>query len=316
MLISTFVRESAFNMGHHHEHHPGHHHGGQNFTLAFALSVGLNFGFTCIEAIYAIYANSMGLLADAGHNLGDVMGLLLAWGANYLLTKPATARYSYGYKRTTILASIVNALLLVATCTLITYESVGKLLHPVVIQEKIVIIVAAIGIIINGGTALLFIQGHKKDLNIQSAFLHLASDALISLGVLIAGVIILKTNAYWVDPIIGLLIVIAILWGTWGLLRHSINLILDAVPYGIDIKGVSSYLKQLPGVEKIHDLHIWGLSTNEVALTAHLIAPEGGFNSRQYAEISHELHERFKIHHVTIQVEDGKDGACLQELSC
>jgi cobalt-zinc-cadmium efflux system protein len=302
-------------------HHHGHSHGYQkhqtnNFNLAFALSIGLNLSFTLIEAVYAILAHSMSLLADAGHNLGDVMGLLLAWGANYLLTKPATARYSYGYKRTTILASMVNALLLVATCTLITYESLQKLFNPSPINEMIVMLIAALGILINGGTALLFMRGHQHDLNIHGAFLHLASDALISLGVLIAGLIILKTKAYWVDPLVGLMIVVAILLGTWKLLKHSIDLILDAVPQGIDITRVKEYLETLPGVDAIHDLHIWGLSTNEVALTAHLIVPQGCFTSQQYIDINRILSERFNIHHVTIQVEDGKGGHCTENTQC
>jgi cobalt-zinc-cadmium efflux system protein len=306
-------------MGHHHNHghsHHDHHHAPKSFNLAFALAVGLNFGFTIIEAIYAILANSMGLLADAGHNLGDVLGLLFAWGASWLLTLPATERYSYGYKRTSILAAIINALFLVATCAIIAYESIIKIMQPAPINEMMVIVVAAIGIVINGSTALLFMRGQKEDLNIKGAFLHLASDALISLGVVIAGFIVLKTGKFWIDPIVGILIVIAILISTWGLLRHSIDLILDAVPHGINRAGVTDYLMQVDGVTKIHDLHIWGLSTNEVALTAHLIVPRGNFTDALYAKINDDLLHTFKIHHVTIQVETGEGIPCSQEASC
>lgn len=305
-------------MGHHHDHGHGHSHGHshapKSFNLAFALAAGLNLAFTAIEAIYALLAHSMSLLADAGHNLGDVMGLLLAWGASYLLTKPATERYSYGYKRTSILAAIINALLLVATCAIITYESIHKLLEPAPVNEWMVIIVAIIGIGINGGTALLFMKG-QDDLNIKGAFLHLASDALVSLGVVIAGLVILKTGAYWIDPAVGIAIVVIIMMGTWGLLRHSVDLILDAVPQNINRKGVESYLKKVPGITAIHDLHIWGLSTNEVALTAHLIMPEGNLTDEQYAKINEDLHHDFKINHVTIQVESG-DKECSQETTC
>ena len=307
-------------MGHNHTHdhghgHHHHHHAPTSFNLAFGLAVGLNLGFTLVEAIYAIMANSMSLLADAGHNLGDVLGLLFAWAASYLLTKPATLRYSYGYKRTSILAAILNALLLVVTCTIIGYESIHKLISPSIVNEKIVMLVAFIGIFINGGTALLFMRG-QDDLNIKGAFLHLASDALVSFGVVIAGFIILKTQAFWVDPIVGLLIVVIILYSTWGLLRHSVDLILDAVPHGINRKGVETYLKNIPGVSQIHDLHIWGLSTNESALTAHLIVPTGNFSDELYAKISHDLHHDFKIAHVTIQVESGTGEPCSQETSC
>lgn len=301
-------------MGHHHDHGHGHSHAPKSFNLAFALAAGLNLAFTAIEAVYALLAHSMSLLADAGHNLGDVMGLLLAWGASYLLTKPATKRYSYGYKRTSILAAIINALLLVATCAIITYESIHKLFAPAPVNEWMVIIVALIGIAINGGTALLFMKG-QDDLNIKGAFLHLASDALVSLGVVIAGLVILKTGAYWIDPAVGIVIVVIIMAGTWGLLRHSVDLILDAVPKNINRKGVENYLQKVPGITAIHDLHIWGLSTNEVALTAHLIMPEGSLTDEQYAKINEDLHHDFKINHVTIQVESG-EGQCSQEKAC
>ena len=291
-------------MAHNHDHHT---HSPESFNLAFALAVGLNLGFTVIEAVYAIMANSMSLLADAGHNLGDVLGLVLAWGANWLLTKPSSERYSYGFKRTSILAAIANALFLVAACAIITYESIAKLLNPQPVHEMTVIIVAAIGIVINLGTALLSIRGSKDDLNIKGAFLHLASDALVSVGVVIAGVIIIASGWLWVDPLAGLLIVVTILLGSWGLLRDSVNLILDAVPHDVDHKAVKTYLAQLPGVTAVHDLHIWGLSTKETALTAHLVIPDAQTDDNFLQTICHDLKRNFKINHPTIQIENGGD---------
>jgi cobalt-zinc-cadmium efflux system protein len=301
----------------HHDHSHGHSHAPTNFNKAFAIAITLNLIFTLVEAGYAIVANSMGLLADAGHNLGDVCGLILAWGASWLLTKPSTERYSYGYKRTTIIASIVNALLLVATSAVIAYESVNKLLHPTLVNEKIVIIVALIGIVINGGSALLFIRGQKEDLNIKGAYLHLAADALIAIGVVVAGIIIYFTQWYWIDPIVGLIIVITILVGTWGLLSHSLSLLLDAVPPDINQPSVAAYLANISGVTTVHDLHIWGLSTREVALTAHLVMPERTLTDEDYAHINDELKCKFNIGHVTLQVEKGdKTVLCNQHASC
>lgn len=292
--------------GHHHGHdHHHHHEAPETFNLAFGLAIGLNFAFTLIEAIYAIAANSMSLLADAGHNLGDVLGLLFAWGASYLVTKGVTKKFSYGYKRTTILAALANSLILVAASAIIAYESIYKLFHPVQVSEMIIIIVALIGIFINGGTALLFMRKRNDDLNIKGAFLHLAYDAVISLGVVITGVIILFTHYLWLDPIVGILIVVMILWGTWGLLRDSTHLMLDAVPQNIDIEEVQQYLETITGVTAVHDLHIWGLSTKDIALTCHLIIPEGSFTEKDFRKINHELEHRFKISHSTIQIEKG-----------
>lgn len=291
---------------HDHDHDHGHHHEApETFNLAFGLAIGLNFAFTLIEAIYAIAAHSMSLLADAGHNLGDVLGLLFAWGASYLVTKGVTKKFSYGYKRTTILAALANSLILVAASAIIAYESIYKLLYPVPVSELTVIIVALIGIFINGGTALLFMRGRNDDLNIKGAFLHLAYDAVISLGVVLTGVIILFTHYLWLDPVVGILIVVMILWGTWGLLRDSIHLILDAVPQNIDIEEVQEYLKTVAGVTAVHDLHIWGLSTKDIALTCHLVIPERSFTENDFREINHELGHRFKISHSTIQIEKG-----------
>lgn len=301
----------AGNHSHHsHDHsHPHDHHNHQHlpksFNFAFGISVVLNLLFTIFQVVFALVANSMSLLADAAHNFGDVFGLVLAWGASWLLTLPARKRFSYGYKRTTILAALSNALILVATVALIAYESIYKLFHLSDVNGYIVIIVAAVGIFVNGGTAMLFMKGAHEDLNIKGAFLHLLSDALISVGVVVAGIIILYTQWTWVDPVVGLLIVIIILWGTWGLLRDSVRLILDAIPRHINYQGVEEYLRALPGVQDIHDMHIWGLSTKEVALTAHLIMPDRVMTDADYESVNKVLKDSFRIDHVTLQVEIG-----------
>jgi cobalt-zinc-cadmium efflux system protein len=304
---------------HDHNHSGGHshaHHAPQSFNLAFALAISFNFSFIILEIFYALYANSMGLMADAAHNFGDVLGLSLAWGANWLLTKPARKRYSYGYKRTTILAAVTNALVLVASSAIIAYESIHKLMHLSQVNEHVVIGVALLGILVNGGTALLFMKGSHDDLNIKGAFLHLLYDALIAFGVVVAGVAILVTGQEWLDPLVGLVIVITILWGTWGLLRNSIRLILDAVPHHIDHRGVDKFLRHLPGVTALHDLHIWGLSTKEVALTAHIVMQDNQFEV-DYKKINTVLREQFRINHVTIQVEmENSDFLCLRTETC
>lgn len=306
--------EHKHDHGHDHSHgHGHHHHAPETFNLAFGLAIGLNLAFTLIEAGYAFMANSMSLLADAGHNLGDVLGLLFAWGASWLVTKGVTKKFSYGYKRTTILAAMANSLILVAASAIIAYESIHRLIHPQTVHEMIIIVVAFIGIFINGGTALLFMRGRKDDLNIKGAFLHLAYDAVISLGVVVTGIIILFTKWYWIDPAVGIAIVVMILWGTWGLLRDSTNLILDAVPHNIDLYAVEHYLENIDGVTEVHDLHIWGLSTKDSALTCHLVVPERAFTEKDFREINHELEHHFKIAHSTIQIETGKsEVACAQ----
>jgi cobalt-zinc-cadmium efflux system protein len=306
---------------HTHEHTGGGHHhdhpAPQSFNLAFAIAVSLNLGFTVIEIIYALAANSMSLLADAVHNFGDVFGLVLAWGANWLLTLPARKRYSYGFKRTTILAAVVNAVILIASTAVIAYESIYKFLHISPVDEKIVIVVALIGIFVNGGTALLFMKGAEEDLNIKGAFIHLCADALVAIGVVIAALIIKYTNLQWIDPLVGLLIVVSILWSTWGLLRDSFRLMLDAVPRYIDYLGVNKFLAELPDVKEVHDVHIWGLSTKEVALTAHLVMATDHPANVDYKYINSVLKEKFKINHVTIQVEmENSEFLCLRTQTC
>lgn len=302
---------------HHHGHDHAHHHAPHSFNFAFAIAVIFNLSFTLIQAGFAIYANSMSLLADAAHNFGDSLGLILAWGATWLLTLPARKRYSYGFKRTTILASLSNALILVATSAIITYESIYKLIHVTAINAPIIIFVALIGIFINVGSALLFRKGIHDDLNIKGAFLHLIADALISIGVVIAGIIIFFTNKMWIDPLIGLIIVTLILFSTWGLLRDSVRLILDAIPHHIDYQGVEKYLASLSGVTTVHDLHIWGLSTKEIALTAHLVMPDTILSDADYEKINSVLKEKFRIDHVTLQVEKGSlDYPCRRSEIC
>lgn len=295
---------------HHHEHHHP-----QSFTMAFALAVGLNLAFTIVEAIYAITAHSMSLLADAGHNLGDVLGLVLSWGAMWLLSKKATDKYSYGFKRTTILAALINAVILLGATIAITIESVHKLVEPTAVNEKIIIIVAIIGILINGGTAILFSKG-QHDLNIKSAFLHLAYDALISFGVVITGIIIYFTHLLWLDPVVGIGIAITILFGTWSLLRQSVDMILDAVPEKIDAKAVEQYLLQHDNITAIHDLHIWGLSTQEIAMTAHLIVPNNDLTDEQLRQIHQELAYKFHIKHCTLQTESDTNTVCATSNCC
>jgi cobalt-zinc-cadmium efflux system protein len=307
---------------HHHDHDHGHGHGHHhhhevpsNITKSFAIAVLLNLIFVVVEVLYALHANSSSLLADAGHNLGDVLGLGFAWLASWLLTKPANTRYSYGYKRTSILSALLNALILVIGSLFIAFDAIHNLIHPVIVHENIVIIVAAIGIVVNGVSALLFTSGHE-DLQIKAAFLHLAYDALISLGVVIAAVVIKYTHWYRLDPILGLLIVVFIIKSTWSMLRESVNMMLDAVPEKIDSAAVREYLLSLDGVNEIHDMHIWGLSTTQVALTAHLVMPEQGLTDADFAKINAHLKEHFKIDHATLQVEKGDGDEPCERTDC
>jgi cobalt-zinc-cadmium efflux system protein len=300
-------------MAHHHQNHPAP----LSFNAAFGIAVVLNLGFTVCQALFAFLSHSMSLMADAAHNFGDVFGLILAWGANWLMTLPARKRYSYGYKKISILAALTNALVLVAASTLMIYQSIHKLFHLTPINAITVTVVAAVGIFINGGTALLFMKGARDDLNIKGAFLHLLGDAVISIGVVMTGLMIWATGWLWLDPVIGLLIVVIILWGTWGLLRDSVRLILDAVPRHIDQHGIQEFLRQLPGVRAVHDLHIWGLSTREIALTAHLVSPGKIFSDDDYETVNKALKTKFKIDHATLQIETGNgDSPCRRSEIC
>lgn len=283
--------------------HAGHAHAPKDFGLAFAVGVTLNFGFVLVEAIYGLLSNSMALLADAGHNFSDVLGLLIAWGATILAKRKPGGRYTYGLRSSSIVAALFNALLLLIAIVVIAYEALGRLALPEPVAGSTVITVAAIGIVINTATALLFMRGSKNDINIRGAFLHMAADAAVSAGVVVAGFVILATGWLWIDAAVSLVIVAVIAIGTWGLLRDSVNMSLHASPSGIDPDEVAKFLRQRPGVSDLHDLHIWPMSTTETALTVHLILP-GGYPGDGFAHgIAADLQARFAIDHTTIQIE-------------
>ena len=291
-----------------HEHDHGHVHAAKDFGKAFLIGVILNAGFVAAEVVYGILGNSLALLADAGHNLSDVLGLLLAWGASILVKRAPTTRYTYGLRSTSILAALINAVLLLLVTGGIAWEAIGRFRHPSEVQGMTVIVVAAVGVAINLATALLFMSGRKGDLNVRAAFTHMAGDAAIALGVVVAGVVILYTGWHWLDPAVSLLIALLVVVGTWGLLRDSVTLALDAVPAGIDIEKVRGYLASVAGVSEVHDLHIWGMSTTETALTAHLVIPSSYPSDALRKEICTELREHFSINHATIQIELGDTG--------
>jgi len=280
-----------------------HNHELKNYNKAFAIGVVLNLIFVIIEGWYGITSDSLALIADAGHNLSDVFALLLAWGANLIASKHPTEKRTYGFKKITILASLASSILLLTALGGIAYEAMGRFSNPQPIHGMTVITVAAIGVVINTATALLFVSGQKEDLNIKGAFLHMAADAGVSLGVVAAGIFIMVTGALWVDPALSLLIVVVILIGTWGLFRDSLNLSLDAAPGHIDLPGIKSYLTKTNGVTGIHDLHIWALSTQETALTVHLVMTTNSIDNDFLWKTQQKLHDRFGIEHATIQVE-------------
>jgi cobalt-zinc-cadmium efflux system protein len=277
-----------------------------NHNKAFALGVALNLGYIIVEVIAGVAIHSLALVADAGHNASDVLSLLLAWGASYLTQLAPTRRRTYGLRSSSILASLANAIILLVAIGAIGWEAIRRFAEPVSVPGNIVMLVAAIGVLVNGATALLFVKGRERDLNVRGAFLHMAADAGVSAGVIIAGFAINLTGAQWIDPMVSLLIVVVIAIGTWGLLRDSINLSLAAVPSGIDPVKVEQYLCALPGVTQVHDLHIWAMSTTETALTAHLVKPDAAIDDELLACICQELHRRFGIGHATIQLEKGK----------
>lgn len=274
---------------------------------AFAIGVALNLGFVVVEAGFGIAFGSMALLADAGHNLSDVLGLLIAWGAAIMAARPASGRFTYGLKSSTILAALANAVLLLVAIGAILFETIRRLSDPAPVEGWVMIAVAGAGVLINGGTALMFLRGRKSDINIRGAYLHMVADALVSVGVVVAGAAVLLTGALWIDPATSLVIVLVIGWGTWGLLKDSLKMSMLAVPEGIDERAVREYLASLPGVEAIHDLHIWPMSTTETALTAHLVIPAGHPGDAFLRDLSHQLEDRFHIGHATVQVERERD---------
>ena len=299
----------------HHSHRHGHSHARSrpDYGRAFAVGITLNTIFIAVEVVYGFMAHSLALIADAGHNLGDVLGLFLAWGATVLGRRAATERYSYGLQRSTVLAALANAVFLLIAVGAIVWEAIQRLNAPSPVVAQTIIWVAVAGIIVNTGTALMFMSGQKDDLNIRGAFMHMAVDAVFSAGVVAGGIIIMFTGWEWVDPALSLTLSASIVYGAWTLFRDALNLALDAVPKGIDVGAVHTYLKELPPVIDAHHLHIWGLSTTEAALTVHLVLVDCQQSNELLHEINHELHERFGIGHATIQFESANENVCFFE---
>jgi cobalt-zinc-cadmium efflux system protein len=275
----------------------------RNFGTAFAVGVTLNILFVVLQVVFGIFAHSLALIADAGHNLGDVLGLVMAWGAGALSRMAPTERRTYGLRSSSILAALFNALLLLVAVGAIAWEAIRRFHAQVEVTAPIVIWIAAIGVVVNVVTALMFMPGREHDLNIRSAFIHMAADAAISLGVVLAGVAIFLSGRQWIDPVVSLAIAAIIVWGTWGLLRDSINLALNAVPDAINIREVRRYLASLPHVTAVHDLHVWPLSTTETALTAHLVRDVNDCDCALLQQAADDLREQFHIHHSTLQFE-------------
>ena len=312
--MSSHQHDHDHDHGEHDQHeHAGHSHGAgghvhapASFGRAFAIGIALNIGYVLAEAFYGVAAHSLALLADAGHNLGDVLGLAAAWGASVLGKRKPSGRYTYGLRRTSILAALGNAIVLLVVTGGIAWEAIRRLADPEPTAGVTIMVVAAVGIAVNGITAWLFMAGRKGDLNIRGAFLHMASDALVAAGVVVAGALILWTGWHWLDPAISLVISAVIVVGTWSLLRDSVNLSLDAVPEGVDQEAVATFLAGLPGVTEVHDLHIWGLSTTDTALTAHLVRTDPAGDESLVQLVCSEMQERFGIGHATVQLESAE----------
>lgn len=300
---------------HSHDHdHSGHSHAHVHvpaqFGAAFAIGAALNLSFVIVEAAYGVIGHSVALLADAGHNLGDVLGLVVAWAASLLVQRAPTARYTYGLRGSSILAALFNAVFLLVTVGAISWEAVQRFGSPEPVAGGTVMIVAAIGILVNGATAWLFAAGRHGDLNIRGVFLHMAADALTSAGVIAAGLVILLTGWLWIDPLVSLAINAVIVWGTWRLLRETVDMAMAAVPSRIDPGKVRSFLEGQPGVAAIHDLHIWPISTTEIALTCHIVMPAGHPGDAFLHRIAAGLAAKFRIVHPTLQVETDPHSAC------
>jgi cobalt-zinc-cadmium efflux system protein len=287
---------------HVHSHGHAHSHAPANFGLAFAIGIGLNLGFVVVETVFGFTANSMALLSDAGHNLSDVLGLFVAWGGGELAQRGASARFTYGLKKASILAALANALFLLVAVGAIGLEAIQRIFHPEPTKGGVVMVVAAIGIAVNGITAMLFTRG-QHDLNIRGAYLHMAADAAVSAAVVFAGFVILWTGQRWVDPVMSIAVALVILWSSIGLLKESVWMSLAGVPAGIDIDQVEVALGELDGVEAVHDLHVWPLSTTETALTAHIVTAQADYPDALLERARDLLHDRFHIEHCTIQVE-------------
>ncbi|NIJ33250.1 cation diffusion facilitator family transporter [Sphingomonas oligoaromativorans] len=301
---------------HHHHHGLGHSHAPASFGRAFAIGTALNFAFVGVEAAYGLVSGSMALLADAGHNLGDVLGLLIAWGATVLARRGPGGRYTYGLRSSSILAALLNALLLLVTLGVIAVEAIRRLLEPAPVSGGTMMIVAGIGIVINTATALMFMRGRDHDLNIRGAFLHMAADAVISAGVVAAGLLVVATGWSWIDPVTSLILVVVTAIGTWGLLRDSVNLSLHAAPPGFNPEEIGAFLRGVDKVTAIHDLHIWPISTTETALTVHMLMPSGYPGDAFTVEVAASLRARFGIDHATIQIETEHDTPCALDPAC
>ena len=284
-------------------HEPAHSHEIKNYNRAFAYGITLNLIFVIVETIYGFLANSLALMADAGHNLSDVAGLMMAWGAVWLSQKKPTIHYTFGLRKTSIFSAFFNSIFLLMAVGIILWESIHRLLSPHLVDTKMVITVAGIGIVINSLTALLFLKDKNDDLNIRGAYLHMAADALISLGVVVSAVVISYTSWYWLDQVVSILISFIIIYGTWDLLKTSTRLSLDAVPEKIDPEAVKNYFITIPEVREVHDLHIWAMSTTETALSVHLTVNSNIIDNNRLVKIANYLKSHFNIHHPTIQIE-------------
>ncbi|TAK15124.1 MAG: cation transporter [Rhizorhabdus sp.] len=291
---------------HGHGHGHGHSHAPHSYGRAFAIGVALNLGFVLVEGLAGLWSGSIALIADAGHNLSDVLGLLMAWAAYALSKRPASARYTYGLRGSSILAALFNAILLMIACGAITLGAIQRFVHPAPVESGTMMAVAAIGIVINLGTALLFLGGREHDLNIRGAFLHMAADAAVSAGVVVAGFLVSRTGLLWIDPAISLIIVAVIVIGTCGLFRDSLAMSLAGVPSRIDSAKVTARLGALPGVAAVHHVHIWPTSTTETALTAHLVMPDAAGDDAFLASTARLVRDEFAIGHATFQIERGR----------
>ena len=298
-------------LGHSHAIGHGHSHGPASFDRAFAIGTVLNIGIVLAQLVFGYFANSLALMADAAHNLSDVAGLLLAWGATWLSRRSPTAERTYGFRRASILAALGNAALLLVATGGIAVEAIRRFAEPQQLEAGTVIWVAALAIVLNGAVALMFMRGRHDDLNIKGAFLHMLGDAAVSFGVVLAAALTLWTGWLWIDPAISLGIAMFVLWASWGLARSSVNLALDAVPENVDREEVEAYLNSLPGVTEVHDLHIWAMSTTETALTVHLVRPNAGLDDGFIAAACERLDRDFKIHHATLQVEHSREACKL-----
>jgi cobalt-zinc-cadmium efflux system protein len=288
-----------------HSHGHSHNHAPADFGRAFLIGIGLNTAFVIAEVVYGTLAKSLALVADAGHNASDVLGLLLAWGAYLAAKRRPSRKHTYGLRRSSILASLTNAVLLLIALGAIIWEALHRFSQPAPVAGGTVIWVALLGIAVNGVTAYLFASGRKGDLNLRGAFQHMLADAVVSAGVVVAGIVILFTGWNWLDPVVSLVLAAVILYGTWGLLRESLDLALDAVPESVDLNEVKSFLSAQSGVSGVHDLHVWGMSTTETALTVHLVMPDG-LPDAGLQHLRHELHEQFGVEHATVQIEQGR----------